>query len=413
VKVLLQGFAFSLLTAITAAAMSADLVGPGRPDVQQLRWRSGVIRIAVSSSFNSQNPSIKADSDVIGAVRRSLDAWAAATDLEFRLEVSDRQSVSPAGPAGDGVSLITIASTPENLQLFAKDPFSESARTRIFYNRRGAITEGDIVLNPLQQFSTDGTYGTFDLETTLTHEIGHLLGLKHSSIAGSIMAEHIGRDSDQYFGPRTITASDAAAIRELYGVDSDDCCGSISGRISGLGRNVKNVSVWIEDSESRLTGQADVAPDGSYRVGGLSEGKYEAFWRSGATFGDLGTVAVDAGGTTTLSKRIPPEKTDLSLDLIGLNMQPGEAAVSLRPGRQYYLCLTGSGFGTLASISFSSKYIHANASTINKADFGMKFDAATVTVTVDPDAPAGAYTVFAERADGAKSALVGALLVTR
>src|ERR1043165_3558435 len=159
--------------ALPAVPMSAELATGSRPTVQDLRWRSNVIRIAVSASLTSQSPSIKADSDVLGAIRGSVAAWEAGPGLEFRLEVSDRQNVSAAGTVGDGVSLITIAQTPENLQLFAKDPFSESARTRVFYNRRGAITEGDIVLNPFQQFSTDGTFGTFDLETTLTHEIGH------------------------------------------------------------------------------------------------------------------------------------------------------------------------------------------------------------------------------------------------
>ena len=116
-------------------------------------------------------------------------------------------------------------------------PTSASAKTRIFYNRKGLITEADIVFNPFQQFSTDGTFGTFDLESTLTHEIGHLLGLHHSAVLGSTMADSFASNGTRGFvdfGPRTLADSDIAAIRDLYGPKPGDeeCCAVISGKIS-------------------------------------------------------------------------------------------------------------------------------------------------------------------------------------
>lgn len=403
-----------LLTAVGTAAMSADLSVAGRPETQPLRWRTGVIRLAVSSSLTTQNGAIKSDSDILGALRRSISAWETATGLQFRIESSERQNVSPSGAAGDGVSLISIAATPENLQLFAKDPFGESARTRIFYNRRGSITEGDIILNPLQQFSSDGTYGTFDLETVFTHEIGHLLGLKHSSVSGSVMAERIGRNSDQFAGPRTITAADLASIRDLYNVESDTCCGVVTGRLTGLGKNTRNVTVWLEDGDSRVAAQAEVAADGTYRLGGLPEGKFQAFWKSPYAFGELGSVTVSTEAPTALSKRITADKGDFSLEVIGLNMQPGDSAVSLRAGRQYWLCLGGSGFGPgVANVYFSSDKIRTEASPVARPDFGEKLDATAFSVIVDPDTPTGMYSLYAERRDGAKAVLVGAILVTK
>ncbi|MFL6373917.1 MAG: matrixin family metalloprotease [Pyrinomonadaceae bacterium] len=414
-KRFLQLLAVSLLVTMPAWTMSAEFAGPSAP--QNIRWRSPIIRIAVSSSVTAPNFSIKSDSDVLGALKRSVSEWEAVTGLEIRIENSDRQNVSPVGAAGDGVSLITIAQTEENLQMFANDPFGESAGTRVFYNRRGAITEGDIVLNPLQQFSTDGTYGTFDLETTLSHEIGHLLGLRHSPVSGSIMAERIPRNGDLYLGPRAPTETDVAAVRDLYSVESDTCCGTVSGRISVAGKASKGVTVWAEDAQGRVAGQAEAGADGSYRLGGLSDAKYQLYWQrkdsAGTSTGELGGAAIEDGAPAILSKRLPADESDLSIDYIGLDLRPGDGAVVLRPGRQYSICLAGRGLAGVTSLSFSAKSIHGDTAAIAPMDFGNKIDAFTATITLDPDTLPGVYTLYAERRDGSRAALVGAVVVTK
>jgi hypothetical protein len=412
----LQLLALMILAAVPASAMSAEFTGAGSPP--NLRWRTLVIRLAISTSITSQNASIKADADVLGALKRSIAGWEAVTGLQFRIESTDRQNVSPAGLAGDAVSLITIAPTQENMQLFASDPFGESARTRVFYNRRGAITEGDIVLNPLQQFSTDGTYGAFDLETTFSHEIGHLLGLKHSAVAGSIMAERIPRNGDVYFGPRVPTETDVAAVRELYGVENDSCCGAVSGRLSLPSRTSKGLTVWAEDSQGRIAAQVETGIDGTYRVGGLADAKYQLFWQrregNGTSTGEVGSVTIEDGSQATASKRLAADLSDLSIEYIGLNLQPGDAAVMLKSGRQYNICLAGHGLsGGISSVSFSTKYIHADGGSITRQDFGEKIDAVSVGITLEADTPPGVYTLYAERHDGARAAIVGAIVVTK
>ncbi|MGE3466139.1 MAG: matrixin family metalloprotease, partial [Pyrinomonadaceae bacterium] len=199
---------------------------PAKSELQRLRWKERTIRIALSNSIADPGPNIKRGSDVSGAIRRSLAAWERAANLKFIVESSDLVSLSPSGPAGDGVSLITTAASPENVLFFSKNPFAESAKTRVFYDRKsGLITEADIVLNPFQQFSTDGTFGTFDLEAALTHEIGHLLGLRHSIVLGSVMAEGLARNGiTAGFVPAGASLSnpDISAVRELYSEGSDD-----------------------------------------------------------------------------------------------------------------------------------------------------------------------------------------------
>ena len=219
----------AVCTAVNAAGSPPTLVAAGKQEQQRFRWKDRTVKIAISSSLTKQNSNIKTDSDVIGAIRRSLQAWENVADIEFQIDTADKQSVSSAGSAGVGVSVITVAQSAENILFFGSDAQSVSAKTRVFYNRRGFITEADIVLNPFQQFSTDGTFGTFDLQSTLTHEIGHLLGLRHSGVMGAVMSENLAKVGALGFvdlGTRVLTESDIAAVRDLYGTGEamDDCC---------------------------------------------------------------------------------------------------------------------------------------------------------------------------------------------
>jgi hypothetical protein len=60
---------------------------------------------------------------------------------------------------------------------------------------------------------TDGAGpGRIDIETTTLHEIGHLLGLDHSGVSGSVMWPSI----DANFTLRTLPGDDLAGVRELY-----------------------------------------------------------------------------------------------------------------------------------------------------------------------------------------------------
>src|SRR5207247_1426187 len=137
------------IAAVSGSAFASTFASaPGRAEFQHLRWKGRTIKIDVSSSLTRPNTNIKYGSDVVGAIQRSIQAWQAAADIQVLDEPSEKQSVSPSGVAGDGVSLVTIAQTPENVLFFSKDSDSASAKTRIFFNRSGYITEADIVLNP-------------------------------------------------------------------------------------------------------------------------------------------------------------------------------------------------------------------------------------------------------------------------
>jgi hypothetical protein len=182
-----------------------------------LSWRRQPVQLYLSTSVRTPPPNIKAGGDVEGAVRRAPARWERACGARFIVEWTDEQSAS-AGAEGDGVSLVTLADTPENNSFFSGRGIGY---TKLFFNRgTGEIVEADIVVNPRQKFSTDGELGTYDLESTLTHELGHLLGLDHSAEPGSVMREGQpvnGRSGRRHLSGRELGEDDRAGVRSIYG----------------------------------------------------------------------------------------------------------------------------------------------------------------------------------------------------
>ncbi len=413
------------LVVVATSAFASYTVVPGRSEPQQLRWKDGLVRIAISNSLSEENGAIKNGSDIAVAIRNSLLLWENAADIKFTIEATDARNVSPSGVAGDGISLITVAASPENVLLFTKDPMSQSARTRVFYDRRGFITEADIVLNPYQQFSTDGSAGTFDLEATITHEIGHLLGLRHSSVLGAVMSEGIARNPGGVVASeRRVDLSDAdvAAARELYGFVDDvtECCSSISGKITQAPSKAtpRALSVWAEDnSNGRVVAQAEVSADGIYRLGGLSAGLFTVFWQSRdrsspSHMGDLGTFRLGDNENRTVDGKVTGAGHDLAPSFIGLDRHLADTAILIGNAREYTVFLGGRDFELKdLRIEFNSPYFRAIPGSIKRHDFGENLSAVSFLLSVDEEVPSGVYSLFLTGNEGILAAMVGGLKV--
>jgi hypothetical protein len=413
-----------LITRLSAlCTLVVLLMGSAAAAASKYRWRKPVITIGVSTSISSSAPNITANSDVVGAVEKSLATWQRIARIEFRQSSSVEQSVSTSLAQGDGVSLLTIAATPENLQLFPNGLDDATALTKVFYDTRGFITEADIVLNPYLQFSTDGTPGTFDLQSTITHEVGHLLGLNHSEVIGATMNDNYGRNGLYglpAFSARTLSSDDIASVRALYGpVERDsDCCGRIFGKLSlANGSPAAGYSVWAEDVvDGHVVAAVTTFSDGSFRMSGLTAGSVRLFTQSGdgdivSSAYELGEFAISTKQPIAVNRKLDRASTALRLDFLGFNGQLAETAVEVNSGNTYFLLIGGSNLGADdAIVDSSSRFITVKPRSYF-GSFGSGIRTLGFDVSVTSDTPPGEYSLLVRSPSGERRFLIGGLTV--
>ncbi len=97
------------------------------------------------------------------------------------------------------------------------------ALTTLTYDpRTGALLDADIEVNSFGlELTTTDTNVKADLQTVLTHEVGHFLGLAHSSLERSTMYAYYDIDNKTL---RLLSDDDASAICALYPPGGEPSC---------------------------------------------------------------------------------------------------------------------------------------------------------------------------------------------
>jgi len=409
-------------------------------------WLTKPIIVSLSTSLYSPPPNIKAGSDVIVAVRNALEHWAKATDVQFLEASSTAQTISPHN-AGDRINLITVSA--ENASAFRS---SESPRrTRVFYDSGGAIVEADIAINPNQPFSTDGTPGTYDLESTFTHEIGHLLGLEHSAIIGATMQPRQAMNGVYglpAFTQRTLSADDVAGVRALYGARAGT--GSITGKLiangaAGESRPVFGAQIFAEDVETgKVVGSTVSLSTGEYHIETLTPGNYHvivqslagpvsvsdiastggqystiteatafrSFMANGPSLSQLIAVTSDAPvslGSFVFTNPMPTMKPQV----LGMNGELSTTALPLKSGKTFRIYVGGDGIDQIATagISISSPSITVVPDSLQPEEFDTPYPVISFEVTVASSVQTGDYSIRLQSASGEFTYLAGAVTV--
>lgn len=91
------------------------------------------------------------------------------------------------------------------------------AATFTGYYTGSTINDADIVTNTKNKLSSasepDGCSAEYYIEGIMVHEVGHVLGLGHSTVTGATMYPSVSACNN---GPASIEADDKAAIADLY-----------------------------------------------------------------------------------------------------------------------------------------------------------------------------------------------------
>ena len=142
------------------------------------------------------------------AAAPALDMW---NQVVARMQYGRVMNSTAAVASGDRVNSMAFSNT-----VFGQS-FGSNTLAVTYYSYSGStMIEADILFNTAQSFdSYRGSLrsGSYDIQRVALHELGHALGLAHSSAASAIMNPYI---SNLY----TLQSDDIAGAQSLYGAPS-------------------------------------------------------------------------------------------------------------------------------------------------------------------------------------------------
>jgi hypothetical protein len=401
-------FALGVTAAVALAAVAATHVRLRNPSNQAaLFWSTpGSIGVVISSA-GSDN---LAPGEHVPALRLAIDAWNRASGSGITLvENTSPSAQSRTDWASDNVHLLLFDES--NTSGYFPQGSGTVAITPVQYFSNGRIADADVLFNGSGfNFTTSGAVGAFDVADVAAHELGHLVGLDHSGVAGATLYPYVDPTVIEH---RSLSEDDEGGARAIAALATPSTLtGTVLRQLDSSA--VEGAHVVARDANGRTAGATLSNPDGTFALRGLEAGTYTLY----AAPLDAPVSTANLGGGQTIETDFQPIVSAplavaagasasvgtlwVGLDsLASLGRNYNEFPLRATAGTQGVFVLNGSGMGNGSSLTSSDPSV--TVSPISWTGTTM----VTFTVTVPSNEPLG--HVDLELTNGGLSILAGAI----
>jgi hypothetical protein len=373
-------------------------------DAPPLFWRNACVTFSIDMSPGSSNPSrFFSLNDARGAADDAFSAWSNHKCANgFPASISAYEQLP--------VNCSEVPSRGHNNPIIFRDaawPYNDSANALGYTTLTVDLCTGEIVGAAIEINSSNNNLvvrppapaGSYDLQTILTHEAGHFLGLAHSDQSSAIMYAyyHSNRDAGATAGSSPLTADDIAGLCAIYDPSGQRNPGPFAQSAMTCDTNTGFISTSCGPPRTTTT----AVGSGSQPVsdGGSDAGGSSADGGDGSCYDTLFTCTVGRafGGSTEPRSRRPGRTR---APLLGATIAAVLFAGRARRRRRRAVALCALGCGSLGGGSLGCGSVN---NLVPAPSDAAPFDAASARFD-----GAGSGSASGGQGDGASGAATGA-----